>query len=1473
MRTQRPAIAAITVTILALACSGRGDVDLSKAKPLTAEPVATGPGAGVDSNGQYPVSSLFSLPPGSWTSYRVLGGVVDSVGTTLEQDFDGDGISNDKEATSNIWISDYPVIESEIAPPITMQVEILKTDKSDSSTINTSLNSDNFESRKDQGSEKFHQDEVNVKTINNGSTTATNSSNNTSTNTSEVKAEASAGFFDIDVSVSAGSSSTSTTNTSSSNTTVRQTYEDRPFVNNIDRAALSTKSDSAEKKARDYRQEKRSRSEQHYETTPNGGIVRAALYIKNQSINMPVKLTNILCSLVFETTSGALIPMQSFRLRNDDYSLFSVEVYGNSEFGPYVVELKNLNTVEVENALALGYTPKIFVVDYTMTHVQDSNYRQALSSNFTGDNLKIIEENAKGRTALLKLIYPKYRNMFRIVAYDSSLKSANGNICNYKDIDVSSDKAISPGIPMYRFLQRLGCSGIDIQFGHYIYDFTGTKFVGKYPKVYTYTVKSVNNVEVAAPCTSYASGTGFNPATKTFMTIENVCVIRVKDLTEDQLNGLSVWATFNNGKIYAPSEVAKDAQGNKISFDGVNLAGCGQPGSTGQSAQSGQLCGIPTLKGMTSMVWVGDNYDLVYMRMTDYLASFRKFGTNPLETGASMAFNTKWDLDSVGAFPYDPEVRSAFLGQAALGDTVAITFNLKDTTFLNPNFGPNIDDSTNLTFNQFSYNRKKVTQKFELEQAIDFELSMGLGGKATDWQNIRRPPSGSENIQFVSGTLDYLNQVFTVTIRLPGTHHLVPANGAVNLFLRPAMSNAYRNVIWPQDYQLVKKYDAKLREDVSSGNIVRINGGLGNISDIVANSDSIKIVSGSGISSYGFSSIVQNGAGFDITLSTDVTASHKNGDRIYVDASLGAPLVSMTIDSASASDNTFANYNAAFSLQRLLVNNGPIDCASSFAPAYCNGYSSSSPFNYVVNNWVGNESILNNWTDASRYFSFANNYTTPFALLSANSRNWSIKGLPTASQFSVANDILANYYDTGAQSLPQISKGNGKALITWYNGAGEMRGRVMNLPSGNFTTATDFLITSTNPYQSTPQIAIYGQKALVVYAVSYIVGIIPSGFGDEAVLGYNLWGQFIDLTTSSRTGSPFMIASNALGASMSLSGNRAVIAYGGNISALYSTDYKGARARIVDMGNGSFVGSEMILSNSSTERVSGAQVYAGTNVAFTAFQTYSGRIICRYVDLQTISPIGGATFSPGTTSSQYDYYPSVAGSGESAIVAWKAYTGSNAISLARVLDLQLMAVPSGSDLVLSPLGNSSSVSNLMATAENGKGLFTWSLYNGAYTATEIRGRVISLQSGSFLTPNDFLISTTNDTMNSPVKVSLSGNRGLVVWNHGASGNPITILGQTVDMQIGDRVSNQQEFTVNSTILDTIPTPAVSLIGESGVVAWEAKNNIGHTNIRSSIVTVPASYGVPSAQLPYGPNNFFTAPLIERNFMVTASIQQ
>jgi hypothetical protein len=817
--------------IYVMSCSGRGNVDLSKATKLKAEPVEP------PKVSNAPVDPLFKYAPGSSVSMKSLG-TIDQTGLSLVSDYDGDGIANtvsnnpadnrEVYGGSNQWVADYPIVEASVAPPVTMKIQVLKYSQTQNDEIVSQINSDDYEEVKEKGTEKIHQNEVNARSTQiQDSYAAENGSSGSTSSSSESEASASIGIGPI--SIGGGGSSSSSRSESWSNKTAysgtKTTFPTQDFKNNLDRDAVSMKSDAAARNARKYRVDRTQKKKDEDKIEPNAGTVRAALYIKNLSANMPVRLTNILCTFMFEANNGQLIPVQSFRLRNDDYSLFSVNIYGGSEFGPYVVELTGLNTAEIERALQLGFNPKIFIVDYEMTHVANSNYKNVLTS-YQGDNLKIVEENTKGRTALVKIKGPQMREMYRVAAFTVSNESATDSCID------NNGTAACPGISMRKALERIRDAATvrgqqyyatNVEYSDYIFDFSEDfpRMPADQQKVYMRTVKTIGSVSNHVPCEPITQSAGMPSASAAELNIVNVPVCKVKTFktfspAERQEFGL--WVVFANGKFYTHSEYERLAESDPNSALKTFTYNTSENGSKCYNG-----CSASVARGIDSTVWVGDNFDWVYLTYEQFLFLKKQFGNNPLETGEVLNFNTKWDLGDANTNVFDPQYHSKYLGQAVLGDRLEIVVNLQDTKFLNPKF--HADDSNgNLFVENFSYDPKLVDKKFSFNEAIDFEINLGVGDQPGDWGNITQPANGtntvSKNAYFTDNNgngikncgknLDYLTQQFKICVELPASLPNANADGRVNVYLRPILHNAYRNSVWPKKYSEVNKFQGEL---------------------------------------------------------------------------------------------------------------------------------------------------------------------------------------------------------------------------------------------------------------------------------------------------------------------------------------------------------------------------------------------------------------------------------------------------------------------------------------------------------------------------------------------------------------------------------------------------------------------------------------------------------------------------------------
>ncbi len=824
-----------------------------------------------------PVHDIFSLEPGTIVSMAAMTGVIDPVGTSLPQDFDGDGITNDNETTSNVWVSDHPEVNVSVSTPITLKIEILRNKLGVRKEIISNIAFDDMEDTKHKGSEKLHRNETSERTT---QFVDSFSRNESSSGSASISANVSYGSF------SGGGSKSKGWSKSSGYSETKTKWKDVPGKNHLDRDKQVVKSGSAAKKARKLRKEARDNLDTSSEVKSDAGYIRAALYIENNSVNLPVKLSNILCSLMFEDADGQLIPVQSFRLRNEDFSLFEVEIYGGEEFGPYVIELGNLNTFEIEKAIAKGHTPRIFIIDHEMRHVADSNYRSRLL-NYSGDNLKIIEENAKGRTALFRIFGPNIREKFRITAFDTD---GTGDPC----MSSSYGSNVTPGVSMRKALERLKCSGIDVEFGKYVSNLAEILPTLDENQVYFSAVKSVNGVTSNVPCETIV-----NPQPGD----AGLCIIKpIEYWTDEEKQNAGFWVIYSDAKFYDQTgyEIVSNVR-QTFSYTITRThtgEGLLQLPVTIQETISG-----PKLIGVDSKIWAGDQYDLVYLRARDFLAEEEDFGSSLLATGQSAELSTLWDKKSLGDEPFETQ-RAQHLGQAAFGEQIMLSFKLTRNRYLEPDFGTaNTSISGISRYTDFSYACDPYSagtdedcdssQRLELAEVADFEMSIVSGGRRTSWFHILKDAQASDDYKhsLCGVSFDYDKQEFQVCVQLPEDHTQISVelNPLANVYIRPAFSNVYRKAVWPVPYSKVAKFQAITQMNYASGaTSISLTDGTGTLET----TDTLKIDG----TSYAISSASETNGVYSVTLAVGLGGAINAGTRVHVEGALTSPNLELVVD-------------------------------------------------------------------------------------------------------------------------------------------------------------------------------------------------------------------------------------------------------------------------------------------------------------------------------------------------------------------------------------------------------------------------------------------------------------------------------------------------------------------------------------------------------------------------------------------------
>ncbi|TGL50824.1 hypothetical protein EHQ61_08575 [Leptospira wolffii] len=1395
------------------------NVNLSNAKWLFAEkvPLATNTDGGTVVPGATPqaptpLHDLFSLTPGSWVSIQSLGGAIDPTGTTVENDFDGDGILNSKETTTNVWVADYPRIEATIMPPVTMKIEILQSTQTANDEIISEINSDDFESAKNDGSEKIHQNELNLKTVQ----YQEQFSNTTSFglgNSSSANYGASYGGFGLDY----GTSGSNNWNFSNSTSKTVTKWADKPFKNNIDSDAWRLKSDSSSLKARKYRGEKNTKINSTSKVDPNAGYIRAALYIKNLSTNMPVKLRNILCSLMFETGTGDLIPVQSFRLRNDDYSLFEIEVYGGSSFGPYVVELSGLNTKEIEAAIASGYNPKVFVVDYEMTHVADSNYRSNLL-NYSGDNLKIVEENAKGRTGLIRIFGNNIRELFRVAAFDAvgdlNDPCRPGTLTN-----------ISPGISLRKALDRISCSGLEITYGDFVLDLSEIAPSLKEPRVHVKGIKSIGPLQNTIPCID-ETHTGSDGVSYT------ACVqIPVSKWTDEQIANAGVWVIYSKGKYYHLTEYWKD--GNNVrTFDPENAPKA-----------------VPMVKGVDSLLWAGDYIDIVYISAKDYLAQQIDYSKNPLTTTKQFSLNTAWDSSSLGIHPYYPDTASVYLGEAGFGEKIEIKIQLDKTQYLNPNFGTPESAGVFTYLWNFQYNRKATLDKYSIDQVSDFEVSLGFGGTRTDWQHIVKDlnPASEYKMKSCGRTLDFSTQVFTHCIQLPTKSNYVSEDiSLIKLYLRPSLNSAYRKTIWPLRYTEVRKVRGELGADLAIGNdLLNLAKSYGNLEEgdtlyINGNENAPYIVQT-------ISAPLSDGS-FNVTLQYPVTEKYSKTNSVYVKGTLAAPDVRLSTDTnfvsewnAQLGSTLPTNYDNPAYLQFLT---GSLSCTTyAFHPVSCLGFSPDlnalnwmGGYNYGVAAW-------NSWADAANFDGFLG---SGLFQITANT-NHSYRLEPGTTDFKIGEHSGAN-----PLSEPVVISNGDLAMVVWKKDT-DVFGRFYQISTG--TNLSGILDLTTASATGKFAVKTNGSKVVLLW-----------DSGNDLYISVRNWDAAATTAVESKVATRQTAGGVGYTFDLAVGTTKALIAWNSVYTTLFysfpstHTVYNHeSYARQYDLSTGAASAvafkyyTEAIDSyNSGTGAMRVAADGSGTNaiLANVTYDSNSYGIRAVPYDFNTGAIVGSLKIikaqgaNPGTSLS-------VGVTGTNAILVWRR--PDNAL-FARSMDLSTGNLISSGEVAI----DTKATSFKLSVADD-IGLILYST-----TTNRINLRPFLVSVGQLKVMNVLSLDTSlKATARKPGVPSLVGNNIISLWEH-EENSKRTIRGRIATLS-PFQLKGSGEFFVSTTNQGTQTGPSAVGIANMGLGAWLSQDT-DLPRIRGYYLDL----NNPGA-LQYGLNNFFVAPLIERDYTLWTKI--
>jgi hypothetical protein len=613
---------------------------------------------------------LFGSLPGHEVPAYAVAGAADSTGQTIVTDWDGDGIPNDREIAlgRNPHVTDYPRVTVRTGHPLTMEIEYRS--EGQSKIYEETISEENTRSTTTANMDETHYAKINRKTtpyvIKSAESSGASNANAYGYNYSDeisVNNMVSLGLlwsmYDFSTEAGMSQKTTRSENWSFANSYNRSSmsektvFDDVNFIDNMDGSGFELKDAKVKDMQNRYRGSEVSSDTISY--GPNAGRISAALYFANESLDMPVRISDVQCTLLLKYPSGKLDALSTFPLQFEDGRPFEVEIGGGEETPPYAVTVSGLNTEKIRQALRNGYTPVVSMFDYRMSLVDDSSYQPGI------ENLSQVEEGAKGRTAVIRIVAPDRRDLYRVAAFDVNGSGMTPGISLKKALFTIFRSPLKGGetwehdargaeltVPREGLWWVEGGSGTGKD-GRHVYTYSGNlggndwdyfsteikKSEDEYGRtVYLETIKRIGNERDAFG--NYITQK-YNPFDKG----DNAGYDDNEALSEDELLKTKYWVVLHNGKFY---------EGD-----------------------------------INDPIWAGDRYEIVLFNVQDFMAHFEQLVYTPLQCGELFRLDTRWNALTRGTAEL---ARAKRLGAVSKGDVVRLDVYLKESRFL---FDPTVD--------------------------------------------------------------------------------------------------------------------------------------------------------------------------------------------------------------------------------------------------------------------------------------------------------------------------------------------------------------------------------------------------------------------------------------------------------------------------------------------------------------------------------------------------------------------------------------------------------------------------------------------------------------------------------------------------------------------------------------------------------------------------------------------------------------
>nr|WP_244264621.1 LIC12048 family lipoprotein [Leptospira licerasiae] len=987
-------------------------------------------------------------------------------------------------------------------------------------------------------------------------------------------------------------------------------------------------------------------------------------------------------------------------------------------------------------------------------------------------------------------------------------------------------------------MERVACSGVQIEYGDYVIDFSEFAPALGQSKIHLKGIKSFAGVSTTLPCENQTFS-GSDGVSRT------ACVQKpFSAWTDEEKRTAGVWAIYSNGKYNDPTEFWVDGSNIRI-FDPGNI----------QKAQM--------VKGVDSITWAGDYYDIVYISVKDLAKNEVNppYGATPIGSSGStptggaidandpnsfFKLNTQWDLSQFGENPYEPDQKSFYVGKVGFNEKVVFTVKLDQTKYLNPNFGLPENGGSYQYFTDFKYSPVVATKRFNIDQVMDFEISLGFGGQRTDWVHVYKDTDAVDAYKIQKMWIDtsgYADQTFRICLRMPQLSTVVdPENSLVNIYVRPALNSAYRRTIWPLKYTDVKKMRGVLSSPTSIGDTtIYLSGVYGTIEvndSIYVSGDTYPYTVVSSTPTPGYPD-----GSFTVVVDTAMKKKNIKTTGVTIPGALAAPDARLIVDNSFVTDwNTQTNGTPAsnYSLPQYLplLTSATVSCsgANLFHPSGCLGYTPD----YLAVNWMGNYNkgvpYWNSWTDAGGFTSFLSGGT--FQLTTNSGR--------TYKAGTLASDTILSDAGTAVPLGEPVSVTQGDVTMVIWRRDTNLYGKVFQISTGTVLGAQFQINTTaiTSPGELVAKLdngkaVIIWENAKDIYLAVRNMSTYAATVAETKVITRNY-----DLADWSRI-------------DVAAASDRAMVVWSDNQAIAGNMNYhKLTRGRIFNTSTGAVTVDTFLISDVINPDAARYEIQAdgagGTNVLLGLHYrnpvTYAKAIGARVYNITTGVQVGSdISLSDAAIGSGSGVF--VKASGTKGFVMWPTYTGP---WIARGIDLTT-ATKLATDLTID-------TTNVVAdfSLSGGQVFATYSKAGGMYM------KVLNLADGQFLYTNALQIGSVSATATQkPGETVLSGNIITSVWEH-FENNKRTVRGRTATLS-PFALKGSGEFFLSTTNQGTQSGVTLAVYDVKALPAWFSQDTTQQV-IRGFSLDL-----LSPGSLQFGLNNFFIAPLIERDYTLSVQI--